>query len=35
MHGEVCPAGWQKSRKAMSPSGRGVAAYLAEHSDML
>lgn len=35
LHGEVCPAGWQKGRKAMTPSDRGVAAYLAEHSDML
>ncbi len=34
-HGEVCPAGWQKGRAGMKPSGEGVASYLAEHADEL
>jgi peroxiredoxin (alkyl hydroperoxide reductase subunit C) len=35
LNGEVCPAGWQKGRVGMTPTDRGVARYLAEHSDML
>jgi peroxiredoxin (alkyl hydroperoxide reductase subunit C) len=35
LHGEVCPAGWQKGKAGMTPTDRGVASYLAEHSDML
>jgi len=34
-HGEVCPAGWDKSKKAMAASTEGVAAYLAAESDKL
>ena len=34
-HGEVCPAGWDKSKKAMDASTEGVAAYLAAESDKL
>ena len=34
-HGEVCPAGWQKGKAGMKPSGDGVASYLAEHADDL
>lgn len=34
-HGEVCPAGWKKGDAGMKPSGDGVAAYLASHSDAL
>ena len=34
-HGEVCPAGWDKSKKAMDASAEGVAAYLAAESDKL
>ncbi len=34
-HGEVCPAGWQKGEKAMKPSIKGVAEYLAENSEKL
>ncbi len=35
VHGEVCPAGWQKGKAGMKASPEGVAAYLAEHSDSL
>jgi len=31
-NGEVCPAGWNKGRKGMKPSSKGVAEYLASHS---
>ena len=31
-HGEVCPAGWDKSKKAMDASTEGVAAYLASEA---
>lgn len=34
-HGEVCPAGWQKGQAGMKASPKGVAQYLAEHSDKL
>jgi peroxiredoxin (alkyl hydroperoxide reductase subunit C) len=34
-NGEVCPAGWQKGKVGVMPTDRGVARYLAEHSDML
>lgn len=34
-HGEVCPAGWTKGKKAMKPSSEGVANYLSEHSKEL
>jgi peroxiredoxin (alkyl hydroperoxide reductase subunit C) len=34
-HGEVCPAGWQKGSKAMTPNAKGVAAYLNEHAKSL
>ena len=34
-HGEVCPAGWEKGRVGMKPTGDGVASYLAEHSQEL
>jgi len=34
-HGEVCPAGWQKGEKAMTPTGDGVATYLAENAKQL
>ena len=34
-HGEVCPAGWDKSKKAMDASTEGVAAYLAAEADKL
>ncbi|MDQ6971498.1 MAG: peroxiredoxin [Mariprofundaceae bacterium] len=34
-HGEVCPAGWDKSKKAMEASPEGVAAYLAAEADKL
>ncbi len=33
--GEVCPAGWQKGQAGMKASPKGVAEYLAEHSDSL
>lgn len=29
-HGEVCPAGWQRGKKAMQPTPEGVARFLAE-----
>lgn len=31
-HGEVCPAGWVKGKKAMTASPKGVAEYLEKHS---
>lgn len=34
-HGEVCPAGWDKSKKGMDASPEGVAAYLAAEADKL
>ena len=34
-HGEVCPAGWQKGKAGMTPSGEGVADYLASHAEEL
>lgn len=30
IHGEVCPLGWHKGAKAMTPSHEGVASYLSE-----
>jgi len=35
VHGEVCPAGWNKGDKAMAASAEGVASYLATESDKL
>lgn len=35
VHGEVCPAGWQKGKSGMKASPEGVAAYLADNSDDL
>ncbi|HVV68666.1 MAG TPA: peroxiredoxin [Gammaproteobacteria bacterium] len=34
-HGEVCPAGWEKGRKALKASAEGVAAYLTENAEEL
>jgi peroxiredoxin (alkyl hydroperoxide reductase subunit C) len=34
-HGEVCPAGWNKGDKGMSPTPEGVASYLATDSEGL
>ncbi|MEE8295828.1 MAG: peroxiredoxin [Sphingomonadales bacterium] len=34
-HGKVCPAGWNKGDEGMKPSAKGVASYLAKHSDDL
>ncbi len=34
-HGEVCPAGWDKGKKAMDASPEGVAAYLAAEAESL
>ena len=34
-HGEVCPANWKKGEEAMQATPRGVAAYLAEHTEKL
>jgi peroxiredoxin (alkyl hydroperoxide reductase subunit C) len=34
-HGEVCPAGWTKGKAGMKASPKGVADYLATHSDDL
>ena len=31
-HGEVCPANWHQGEKAMKPTAKGVAEYLAKHS---
>jgi len=35
VHGEVCPAGWQKGEKAMKPDPDGVAEYLSTAADKL
>lgn len=32
-HGEVCPANWKKGEEAMIPTAKGVAEYLAKHSN--
>lgn len=34
-NGEVCPAGWHKGKPGMNASPKGVADYLANHSDSL
>lgn len=34
-HGEVCPAGWNKSKTAMKPTSVGVSEYLAKHESEL
>ena len=34
-HGEVCPAGWNKGKKGMKASPKGVAEYLAEEAGTL
>jgi len=34
-YGEVCPANWNSSKKAMKPTSEGVAAYLSAHADDL
>ncbi len=34
-HGEVCPAGWSKGKKAMAASATGVSAYLQENAAKL
>jgi peroxiredoxin (alkyl hydroperoxide reductase subunit C) len=34
-HGEVCPAGWNKGKKGMKPTKKGVAEYLAENHEKL
>ena len=34
-HGEVCPAGWEKGKKGMKASPKGVAEYLSENSEDL
>jgi peroxiredoxin (alkyl hydroperoxide reductase subunit C) len=31
-HGEVCPAGWNKGKKGMKPTAKGVAEYLSNHA---
>jgi peroxiredoxin (alkyl hydroperoxide reductase subunit C) len=31
-HGEVCPAGWQKGKKAIKASADGIANYLAQNA---
>lgn len=35
LHGEVCPAGWQKGSTAMKGTPDGVASYLAGHTEEL
>jgi peroxiredoxin (alkyl hydroperoxide reductase subunit C) len=35
VHGEVCPAGWQKGEEGMQPTTEGVAEYLSKRSDKL
>ncbi|HKY69513.1 MAG TPA: peroxiredoxin [Gammaproteobacteria bacterium] len=35
LHGEVCPAGWQKGQEGMQPTQDGVSCYLATHADDL
>lgn len=34
-HGEVCPAGWNKGKKAMSATAAGVSQFLAENAEGL
>ena len=34
-HGEVCPAGWQKGEKGMTPTAEGVASYLKSNAGKL
>jgi peroxiredoxin 2/4 len=34
-HGEVCPAGWNKGKKAMSANPAGVASFLKENASSL
>jgi len=34
-HGEVCPANWEKGKEGMKADPKGVAEYLAKHSDEL
>ena len=34
-HGEVCPAGWNKGDKGMTPNADGVASYLASNVESL
>lgn len=34
-NGEVCPAGWHKGKPGMNASPKGVAEYLANHSESL
>jgi peroxiredoxin (alkyl hydroperoxide reductase subunit C) len=34
-HGEVCPAGWEKGKKGMKASPKGVAEYLAKEAAQL
>ena len=34
-NGEVCPAGWEKGKDAMTPSSEGVADYLASNAEKL
>ncbi len=35
IHGEVCPAGWQKGDSGMKPTPEGVAEYLSRHAKSL
>lgn len=35
VHGEVCPAGWQKGDSGMKPTPEGVAEYLSRHAKSL
>lgn len=35
VHGEVCPAGWNKGKAGMNASTEGVAKYLADHAKEL
>ncbi|WP_131822595.1 redoxin domain-containing protein, partial [Mycobacteroides chelonae] len=35
MHGEVCPAGWNKGSQGMSPTKQGVADYLTSNAEGL
>jgi peroxiredoxin (alkyl hydroperoxide reductase subunit C) len=35
LHGEVCPAGWNKGDETISPSHKGIADYLASNADKL
>ena len=34
-NGEVCPAGWNKDKKAMQATSEGVAAFLSENAEQL